>query len=414
MVELNHSFVWGIDHHKTPLEVREQLARVDGNKILTTLTPNITTESMLLSTCNRYEIYGAAQKCVRQDLVDIISAESGIKDSQLNALLYFKTGEEMLRHGFNVASSLESMVLGEPQILGQMKQAYSLAKEQGTVATVLDKFCTTAFHVGKQVRCQTSIAAHPVSVASIAVRTAADIFGNLSESNVILIGAGDMGVACAKSLKATGVKELTIINRNRLRAVDLAAPLAAKTQDFSELTQAIAGADIVISSTASEEPIITPEIVEAAFEDRKQKPIFFIDVAVPRDIHSDVQKMNNCFVYDIDQLGKIAQSGQKSREAQVEKAQLIIEAEVESFLTWSVGQKNSHMISQLRNQFELARAEVLSKHTSKEAEEATRLLLNKLLHRPTLAIKSGEHSENDLTQLLETFFESDCTRHTNK
>lgn len=414
VLELNHSFVWGVDHHKANVDMREQLARIDTPKLLTTLTPNIAQESMLLSTCNRYEIYGSADKQIKDDILGIMSEHSGIKDNHLNELLYFKTGEEMLRHGFAVASSLESMVLGEPQILGQMKQAYSNAKEHGTINTMLDRFCSTAFHVGKQVRSHTSIAAHPISVASIAVRTAKDIFGDLTNSSVVLIGAGDMGIACAKHLKNTGIKNLTIVNRNRLRAVDLAAPLGATTQDFADLTTAIANADIVISSTASEEPIVTPELVEEAFKTRKQKPVFFIDVAMPRDIHPDIQNMDNCFVYDIDQLGLIAKDGQKCRESQVEKAQLIINAEVESFIHWSDGQKNSHIINKLRNNFESVRAEVLNKYPSPEAEEATRLLLNKLLHRPTCAIRNGEHNDDDLTQLIETFFETGCTRHTDK
>lgn len=410
-MELNQSFVWGVDHHKANVDVREQLARIDTPELLTALTPNIAQESMLLSTCNRYEIYGSADTHIQQDILGVMSSYSGIEYNHLNEILYFKTGEEMLRHGFAVASSLESMVLGEPQILGQMKQAYTNAKEHGTINTMLDRFCSTAFHVGKQVRSHTSIAAHPVSIASIAVRTAQDIFGDLNDSSVVLIGAGDMGVACAKNLKNTGVKELTIVNRNRLRAVDLASPLGAKTHDFNELTSAIAQADIIISSTASEEPIITPEIVEEAFQTRKQKPVFFIDLALPRDIHPDVQNMNNCFVYDIDQLGGIAKNGQKCRASQIEKAQLIIDSEVEAFIYWSNSQKNSHIINKLRNNFESVRAEVLNKYPSHEAEEATRLLLNKLLHKPTCIIKNGEHSSDDLTQLLETFFESNCTRH---
>lgn len=407
---LKHSFVLGLDHHKTPVDIREQLARINASELLNSLATNTTNESMLLSTCNRYEIYGSSKEHnpnTKNDIISIISDKSGIKNSKLDDLLYFKTGENMLRHGFKVASSLESMVLGEPQILGQMKQAYANAKKQGTISTTLNKFCSSALHVGKQVRSTTSIAKHPVSVASIAVKTAQNIIGDIKNSSVILIGAGNMGIACAKHLKTAGVKNLTIINRNRLKAVDLASSLGAKTHDLMDLKTAIKNADIIISSTASKSPIIVPELINT----NKQSPTFFIDLAIPRDIHPNIDKIKNCFIYDIDKLGELAKNGEKCRKSQVEKANLIIEHEVENFINWSEEQKNFHMVNMLRSNFEEIRAEVLTKYQTPEAEAATRLLLNKILHKPTCAIKSGTHNADDLAKTLETFFESGCTRH---
>jgi glutamyl-tRNA reductase len=413
-LELNNYFVWGIDHHKTPLDIREKFARVGADRLLKMLTPCIAQESLVLSTCNRYEIYGISAKNVQNDIVQMIHQATELPHDQINNILYFKQGEEMLRHGFSVASSLESMVVGEPEILGQMKQAYQEAQQHNTLHTALDRFCSKALHVGKQVRCHTAIATQPVSVASVAVNTAQSIFSDLQHNAVTLIGAGEMGIACAKSLKKSGVENLTIVNRSETRSADIANALDAKVQNFNSLDEAIAQADIIISATASETPIVTPELVDRAFKTRKQKPVFFIDVAVPRDIHPDIQKMDNCFVYDIDQLGKIAQDGKQHRVSQIEKAQAIIEAEIQEFTIWSQGMKNKDVIGQLRENFESARAEVLDKYPSKEVAEATRLLLNKILHKPTCNLKSGTHNSNDVAQFIETFFEHNKTERMNR
>lgn len=396
-------FILGLDHHRTPLGVRERLAALPDDFFADVFKSRGIHENMLLSTCNRYEIYGAA------DCHGIVPAtfangleKAGIASADVMPHLYHKTGEAMLRHGFSVASSLESMVLGEPQILGQMKQAWQRAQTQGSGGRFLERFCAAAFHVGKRVRTETDIAREQVSIASMAVKVAQQIFGSFDDVNVLLIGAGEMGVSAARALKNAGASKICVTSRTLERATETAAEIGAHTAEWTALDTALIDADIVITSTASSTPVLTTERMQEVMRERRGRPLFVVDIAVPRDVAEGVSQIAGCFVYDIDQLGRLAEKARKQRSACVEDARQIIEDEVGRFLAWSLNREQLSTVLRLRDHFHRAREDVLARGNL-TAEEATRLLVNKLLHTPTRALKDNgdEHLEKSLRQLFE-------------
>lgn len=382
-------FILGVDHHRTPVGVRERLAALPDDFFSETFKKAGVHENMLLSTCNRYEIYGAA------DCHGIVPGafamgleKAGLSSHDVLPYLYHKTGESMLRHGFAVASSLESMVLGEPQILGQMKQAWQRAQERGSSGGFLERFCAAAFHVGKRVRTETDIAREQVSIASMAVKVAQQIFGSFDDVSVLLVGAGEMGISAARSLKNAGVARVTVTSRTLERAAQTAVEVGAHTAPWDGLEEAITAADVVITSTASSAPILTVELMQGIMKTRRGRPLFLIDIAVPRDVAEGVSQLNGCFVYDIDQLGKLSEKARKQRSASIEDARQIIEDEVGRFLAWSLNREQLTTVLRLRDHFHKVREDVLSRGNL-SAEEATRLLVNKLLHTPTRMLKEA-------------------------
>lgn len=382
-------FILGVDHHRTPVGVRERLAALPDDFFADTFKRSGVHENMLLSTCNRFEIYGAA------DCHGIVPGafamgleKAGIASNDVLPYLYHKTGESMLRHGFSVASSLESMVLGEPQILGQMKQAWQRAQERGSSGSFLERFCAAAFHVGKRVRTETDIAREQVSIASMAVKVAQQIFGSFDDVSVLLVGAGEMGVSAARSLKNAGALRVTVTSRTLERSTQTAVDVGAVTAPWESLEESLAAADVVITSTASTTPILTAELMQNIMRTRRGKPLFVVDIAVPRDVAEDVSQVPGCFVYDIDQLGKLAEKARKQRSACVDDARQIVEDEVGRFLAWSLNREQLNTVLHLRDHFHSVRAEVLARGNL-TAEEATRLLVNKLLHTPTRMLKEA-------------------------
>ena len=392
---MERAFVLGVDHHNSSVAVRELLARIEKPALLDALKRYGVKEAMCLSTCNRFELYGVAecQGVVPWSLSHVLGADA---DAFYNEA-YHKTGSNMVRHGFAVASSLESMIVGEPQILGQMKEAWQEGRNAGTVHTYLDKFCTTAFHVGKRVRTETDIAKMPVSVASAAVRLAADIHGDLTETAVLLVGAGDMCSKAAQHLKAAGVKHIMVTNRSDDRALALAKEVGGNVMPFGDMAGNLARADVVMTSTASQQYVITADMLKEALKARRQKPIFLVDIAVPRDVDPLANMLPDVFVYDIDQLGKVVEKAVAARGAHVQTAHQIIDDEVQRFSQWSDGSRRGASVRLLRTHMEGLRQEVLSKTTS--AEEATRLLMNKMLHNPTVFLRSNEN-EGDIQRLM--------------
>ena len=309
----------GVSHHNTPLSIRERLYFPEGDmdEWLDRLADyRGLDERLILSTCNRVEVYSAVEDFEQGlDAIHRFFLESrDIGAEELNAHLYVHREDEATRHLFTVASSLDSMVVGEPQILGQVKEAYRVAQASGHAGKSLTNLFSRAFRVAKKIREQTPIGESPVSVSSVAVDLAKRIFGSLSGKNVLLLGAGEMGEAAARHLKAGGADTLRVANRTFARAQELAAKLGGLALSFDNLEEALIDADVVITSTASQGFILDKPTVAAALERRRDAPVFLIDIAVPRNVAPEVNDLEDAYLYDVDDLQSVAADNLRGRE----------------------------------------------------------------------------------------------------
>ena len=405
---MNELHVIGLDHHRAPVAVREKLAALDAQVALDMARESGIEQAMVLSTCNRYEIYAAVSPEQQQSWQQL-QQRMGLNNTDVAAVTYRKTGKDALQHGFRVAGSLESMVVGEPQILGQMKQAFQLATQHNMMGSTLHRFMQSALRVGKRVRSETDIARTPVSVASVAVRQVQELFPDVSRCNVLLVGAGDMGALAARHLKAAGAGQLTVLSRSTERAQALAKPLGARTGTLNQLEDFLTRADVVVCSTAARQPVITAAMVQR-ITPHKKTPLCFIDMAMPSDVAADVAQVAGCKVYDLDELGRLAQRNQQVRQEALGMAEDIVYAETLAFMQWSEEDKNKHIIKGLRHTFEHYREDVLRRYPQADAATATQLLLNKLLHHPTVAMRRNAVDPDALAVMLETLFPITCTR----
>ena len=393
--------VVGLSHRTAPVEVREKLA-VAPDALVHELAriaedPNLE-EALLISTCNRVELYATSTLPVDAVRHATDTLARRLPSSASTDVLYQRKGLEVVRHAFRVAASLDSLVVGEPQILGQVKEAFDAAQEAGTVGTLLGRCFTHAFTAAKRIRNETGIAEGTVSVSSIACELAKKIFGDLQGRRTLLIGAGDMGEAAAKSLRQTGA-QLHVTNRSEERAQVLATSCGGRAVDYERLSVELAAADVVIASTASSKFILTPELMQGVVRTRRRRPLFIIDIAVPRDVDPRVAGMDNVFVYDVDDLQQVAEENLAVRERQTVEAERIIGEEVEAFLSWKRSLELSPTIVALREQFSRLAEEELQRALSRlegfsEADRAVlqamnRSLINKLLHQPLTQLKTG-------------------------
>jgi len=338
MAEVNLILV-GVNHKTTPVEIREKLAFTKG-KIEESVDrlfnfPDII-EHTILSTCNRVEIYARANcqdsaiKAIKQFICDFHE----VSPVELEDHFYSYRNEEAVEHLFRVSSSLDSMILGEAQILGQVKDAYSLAKDLRSTGLVLNQLFEKAFSIAKKVREETGIAERSVSISSAAVELAQKIFDDLENRTVMLVGTGEMAELAAKHLISYGVKTVYVTSRTYDRAANLARTLNGSALDFEAFKNELHRADIVITSTSAPNFIIKKEMVEKAIHERKNKPIFFIDIAVPRDIEPDVNDLENIYLYDIDDLHVVVSANMKEREKEADNAMNFISQEVTKFNNW--------------------------------------------------------------------------------
>jgi len=419
MVEL---IVIGLNHKTAPIEIRERLAFPEEviEKALCQIKslPSLK-ENMILSTCNRVEIYGAVRETEKAilDLKDFLSRYHDLSLNAFEKSLYLFIGEEAVRHIFRVASSLDSMVVGEPQILGQIKSAYNMAAESKTSGLILHRLLHRSFHVAKRVRTETKIGDRAVSVSFVAVELAKKIFGTLEKKIVLLIGAGEMCELAARYLVSGGVEKVLVTNRTYERAVSLAQEFRGDAIPFEEINQGLRRADIVISATDSPQFLIFHDQVAKVIKDRKQKPIFFIDIADPRDIEPKVGDIENVYLYNIDDLQKVADENIKDREKEAQKAEAIIQDEVIKFVRWYQSLEITPTIVSLRKKFEEIRKKELEKTLSlhpnlsdkeKQSLEAlTSAIINKILHDPlTLLKQKDEEAMADLyLDALRTLFQ---------
>lgn len=393
--------VVGLSHRTAPVEVRERLA-VPPDRLQDELRriaghANFD-EAILISTCNRVELYATsddpneALQRARQTL------EAQLPEDSSHDVLYAERGVAVVRHVFRVASSLDSLVVGEPQILGQVKEAYDAARGAGTAGTLLGRCFSQAFSTAKRVRNETGIAEGTVSVSSIACELAKKIFGHLDGRRALLLGAGDMGEAAAKSLRQTGA-QLHVTNRSEERAQALAEACGGRAVLYEHLTTELSDADVVIASTASPKFILTPELMRGVVRSRRHRPLFIIDIAVPRDVDPRVGTMDNVFVYDVDDLQQVAEENMAVRAREAADAERIIDEEVDSFLSWRRSLELAPTIVALRKRFgqvadeelrrTLARLESISASDRAALEAMSRSMVNKLLHQPMTQLKVG-------------------------
>lgn len=402
----------GLNHVSAPVSVREKVS-VPLDVIKPALAGlraafgGAVREAAILSTCNRTEIYCAAESHAAEKVPLWLAEFNSLDAGSLQPHLYRHSGDETVRHAFRVASGLDSMVLGEPQILGQMKDAVRAAGEAGTLGTLLHQLFQRTFSVAKEVRSQTAIGAHSVSMAAAAVRLAERVFGDLSETRTLFIGAGEMIELCATHFAAQRPQAMMVANRTLERAELLANRFSADTMRLSDLPERLAEYDVVVSCTASSLPILGLGMVERATSLRRRKPIVMVDLAVPRDIEPEVARLDDVYLYSVDDLGRLVQSGADARKAAVVQAEAIIETRVRNFMHWLQARAAVPAIVDLHRsvddlrQFELDRARrALARGDDAEAvlEQLAYGLTQKYMHGPLAALHHGSDTERQ--QLL--------------
>lgn len=402
----------GLNHRTAPLEIREKISFPEEGLVrcLETLQDlSSLTEGLILSTCNRVEIYAATRDPERgvEEIKGFLAQQHHLHLLEFESTLYALQGEEVVRHIFRVASSLDSMVVGEPQILGQLKEAYRTARTTRTTGTLLNRLLHRTFSVAKRVRTETSIGDRAVSVSFVAVELAKKIFGHLEGREVLIIGAGEMCELAAQHLVRGGVKGVTVTNRTWERAMGLAEKFNGEAIPFAEFPNSLLRVDIVISSTSSPDYILRKKEVSKIIRERKNRPLFFIDIAVPRDIDPQVNSVDNVYLYDIDDLQEVAETNIKGRQQEAQRAEEIVATEMEKFCRWYQSLEVVPTIVSLRERLEKIRKRELEKTLSsipqlseKERmalEALTVAIVKKILHSPITFLKeTSQDSEGEL------------------
>jgi len=399
-------YVIGVNHTTAPLQIREHIAfnsDLLGNA-LHELTDYGASEAAILSTCNRTELYCSTDN--PEKALNWLSEYHKLDKEAIAPYVYTLPKDAAVKHAFRVASGLDSMVLGEPQILGQFKQSVKIAQDAGTLGTLLHKLFQRTFEVAKEVRTNTDIGANSISMAAAAVKLAQRIFGDIYQQKVLFIGAGEMIELCADHFAAQKPKSITIANRTIERGSNLAEKIAqqhvtAQAILLNDLPAHFAEFDIVVTSTASQLPIIGLGMVETAIKARRHRPIFMVDLAVPRDVEAEVTDLDDVFLYTVDDLAQVVSDGIENRQSAAQEAELIVENRVENFMQWFKQRDAVPTIKALRDQFEHTRKAELEKalkqlqkgeSPEKVLEAFSNGLTNKFLHAPSHAL-SQTHAE---------------------
>ena len=403
-----HLAALGINHHTAPLQLREQVVfqveRLNA-ALREFLDQRLAREAAILSTCNRTEIYCAADNSdALRDTAAWLAQYHGVDRATLTPHLYTHGHDQAVRHAFRVAAGLDSMVLGEPQILGQMKDAAKSAENAGAMGTYLHQLFQRSFAVAKEVRSSTAIGTQSVSMAAAAVRLAGRIFPSLSQTHVLFIGAGQMIELAATHFAAQSPLSITVANRTVERAQGLAARLKGRAIRLGDLAAELHKFDIVVSCTASSLPILGLGLIESALKKRKRRPMFMVDLAVPRDIEPEAGRLDDIYLYTVDDLGGVVQGGMDVRQGAVAQAEAIIETRVQGFMQWLDARASAPLVKRLRDQAEAVRsAEVAralkligqGKPAGEALEALSRALTNKLMHPPTAALSQGDAAGGD-------------------
>jgi glutamyl-tRNA reductase len=412
-------FVVGLNHKIADVDVREKLA-FNGPKLEEGLARfkelSEIQEAIILSTCNRVELYanvtdaGQASESVKT----FLSEFHGIKRRSLDNALYIYDDINAVRHIFRVASSLDSMVVGEPQILGQLKGAFELALTKKTTGILLNKLMKKAISVAKRVRTETKIAENAVSISFAAVELAKKIFTDLSKKIFMLLGAGEMAELAAKHLISSGVKEVLVSNRTYERACELSKEFKGRPVKFDEFIQEMVHTDIIICSTGAPAYILTRSQMQKVMKERKQKPVFIIDISVPRNIDPEINDLDNVYLYNVDDLQGVVDANVFERQKEAEKAEKIIEEELASFLKWQSSLDSVPTIVALREKAEEIKKEELAKlfpkiqgmgEKEKEAiEYMATAIVNKLIHPPTAALKEASEDKDAIVATIRRLY----------
>lgn len=402
-----HLLSLGISHHTAPVEVRERL-NPSAEKIkeaLARIGPKAPAESCLelselaiVSTCNRLELYAVSACGDFDDLEEFIRETTGVSAEDFAPYAVRRSGREAIAHLFRVAAGLDSMVLGETQILGQVTSAYDLWREYGAMGTVIAALFRAAIHAGKRAHTETGISRNPGSVSSVAARLAADRIGFIEEARIVVIGAGEMAELAVEALRHRGAKNITVLNRTKERAVELASRWGAAALGFDKIDEALSAADIVITSTGAPHVIVTPELVAEALADREDQPLMFIDIAVPRDVDPRVREVNGAICYDIDDLEAKLQDSLAERRECVPEVEAILEAETAAFMEYLNSLDIVPTVMALRAKAEEIRKTETAKalralaHLAEEdrarVEFLAQSVLNRFLHEPTRRLRA--------------------------
>lgn len=391
----------GLSHHTAPVEVRERVAIQEpdlGAALEGLKSASGAEEALILSTCNRVELTAALPEGAdASSIARFLADTQGLNPEWLEPYLYRYDDEKAIRHLFRVAASLDSMVLGEPQVLGQLKAAYAAAREKGALGGFLDTVLTRAFAVAKRVRSETDIGRSAVSVSYAAVELARQIFGHLNQKKVLLVGAGKMSELAARHLQRAGCEKVFVTNRTRGRADDLAEQISGTVLDYEFYASQLHEMDIVLTSSGASGHLLTRDQMARVLDKRRHRPVFLIDIAVPRNIDPKVNELEGAFLYDIDDLGRAVEENRKARAREAEQAEEMIEAEVSRLIERLKAREMGPLISGLHEQLdqmakvELERFKAKLGPLSPVQEEAlsayTRSLLNKVAHGPVVELR---------------------------
>ncbi len=412
----------GINHQSAPVELRERVtwaAEAIPAALGELLAGAAVREAALLSTCNRTEVYCSIDAGAESTVEQWLARHHGMPAEHLRSYLYRHADRDAVRHLFRVATGLDSMVLGEPQVLGQVKQAYQLARGANALRTPLERLFQNSFAVAKRVRTDTRIGAHPVSVAFAAVKLAQQVFAELDRASVLLIGAGDTIELAGRHLVDQRVRRLLVANRTLAHAQALATRFGGYALALDELPRHLAEADIVITATASRDPVLSAAAVRSALQARRQRPMFLLDLAVPRDIEPAVGQIDNAFLYTVDDLDRAIEDNRRSRREAAQQAEAIIELQVEHFIAWWQASDRIDALRALRQRGEsdrdllLARAKSLltqGKPPEQALEFLAHSLTNKLLHAPSANLRAAAlRGDAELLRSAQLLFQAEPT-----
>ena len=401
----------GINHRTAPLEIREKLwmSSDEIRNAVTALKGKPFSECFIVSTCNRTELYGVTTNGGSDDAVpdinflkDLLIGFKSAGDAVKREHMYHMVSTNAISHLFKVASGIDSMVIGDVQILSQIKDDFNIAYQEKAAGPFLHRLLQSTYHVGKRTRTETTIAEGAVSVSYAAVELANKIFSDLSKKTALLIGAGETGELTAKHLIGRGIGGIFVANRTRAKAEELVAALGGKVVDFKSLQQMLAQVDIVVSSVASEQYVITKSDVQRAMKERSHKPLFIIDIGVPRNIDPGANAIDNVFLHDMDGISVIVDRNVQKRKAEIPRVNEIIFEELTEFYNWYNSLQVNPTIHDLRTHFEQVRLEEVEKNINRFSPEdrdlvelVTKRIVNKLLHLPTTNLKNGSDESEE-------------------
>lgn len=411
--------VVGLNHRTADVDVREKLA-FNGPKLEEGLLrikelPAIE-EAIILSTCNRVEIYADVKghEDASETLTTFLSEFHNLDRTALKKSLYFLKGEDAVRHIFRVSASLDSMVVGEPQILGQMKDAFDFALQKKTTGMLLNRLMKKAISVAKRIRTETKIAENAVSISFAAVELARKIFTDLSEKSFMLLGAGDMAELAARHMMNFNVREVIVVNRTFERGCELANEFNGRAVRFEDFLKEMVHADIIICSTNAPAYVLRREDMQRVMKDRRNKPVFIIDISVPRNIDPEINNIDNVYLYDVDDLQGVVEENIMERKKEAEMAEAIIHEEIAAFQKWILSLDSIPTVVALRNKAEEIKKDELDRLMNKfpELGEKERkaieymasAIVNKLIHPPTIAIKEDSEDREELIAVIKKLY----------